>query len=174
MGNIFGGGIINIVFYGLMGVLAALAAAFIVGLYLQNGRLAGRLGQSVNDPVVRARKELPLLELSADEVNRLTEMDKWAKRYTSFLWGVAALFPMFGILGTVLAVFWANLEDVTSLSKNFQFALGTTIFGLIGAIVTRLFVAMLEPGQQQNSEDLDKIRSDIFRKRMTGSGGPGA
>jgi biopolymer transport protein ExbB len=67
----------------------------------------------------------------------------------SLLNDIAVIAPMLGLLGTVLGMFYAfydtsqNIEDLTSIFDGLGIAIGTTVAGLIVAIMAMIFQSTL-------------------------------
>lgn len=77
------------------------------------------------------------MSISADELDNLINLsDDAASKYTWFV-NITAIFPLLGILGTVLALM--NSSGTENLSANFSMALWTTFLGLVCAIICKLF-----------------------------------
>jgi biopolymer transport protein ExbB len=68
----------------------------------------------------------------------------------SFLNEIAAVAPMLGLLGTVLGLFFAfydsnrSTESITALFDGLGIAIGTTVAGLVVAILAMMFQIMLK------------------------------
>ncbi len=69
----------------------------------------------------------------------------------SFLQDIASIAPMLGLLGTVLGMFYAfysrseqSIDSFSSIFDGFGIAMGTTVAGLIVAILSTIFHAILK------------------------------
>ncbi|MEL7431340.1 MAG: MotA/TolQ/ExbB proton channel family protein [Chlamydiota bacterium] len=72
----------------------------------------------------------------------------WQK--LSLLHDIAGIAPMFGLLGTILGMFYAfydmnrSVESIQALFDGLGIAIGTTVLGLIVAISSMIFYALLK------------------------------
>lgn len=152
-------------FYALMAATMVVSLVLLTMLWNRNQTLGRALRQIVPDPSVLVRGKGLHLEFDADRLHELSMLDNQARRLVEWLWTLTSIFPMLGIAGTLTAVYGASLEDIASLSRSFQFALGTTIAGIFGAVATRLFLGLAGPTQQQNARYLEEIRAHYFGLR---------
>lgn len=87
----------------------------------------------------------------------IASMESEGKRCTSKLWQrisllneIATIAPMLGLLGTVIGLFFAfydvnrSAESLTSIFDGLGIAVGTTVMGLIVAILAMLFYTSLK------------------------------
>jgi biopolymer transport protein ExbB len=87
----------------------------------------------------------------------MDSMHSEGKRSASTLWqrisllnDIAVIAPMFGLLGTVLGMFYAfydtnrSVETITSIFDGLGIAIGTTVAGLIVAIMAMIFHTTLK------------------------------
>lgn len=84
-------------------------------------------------------------------------MQAEGRRYANLLWQriaflneIAVIAPMLGLLGTVLGLFFAfydsnrSTESITALFDGLGIAVGTTVVGLVVAILAMIFYTMLK------------------------------
>jgi len=87
----------------------------------------------------------------------MNSMEAEGRRHGAFLWqrisilnDIAVIAPMLGLLGTVLGMFYAfydntrTPETITSIFDGLGIAVGTTVAGLIVAIVSMIFYTTLK------------------------------
>lgn len=98
---------------------------------------------------VSSRKHGPevMIEMMQAEGKRCGNM-LWQR--ISFLNEIAVIAPMLGLLGTVLGLFFAfydsnrSAESITALFDGLGVAVGTTVVGLVVAILAMIFYTMLK------------------------------
>lgn len=76
------------------------------------------------------------LKLSDEEIRALLNCVGKASGLYAFFTNLTAVFPLLGILGTVISLM--SISGTADLSDNFSFALRTTFAGLIAAITFKI------------------------------------
>ncbi len=112
---------------------------------------------------LRARLKRP--DISEENYLALEEEYKKGQFQISQLHLCINILPLLGILGTLLAVFNSNLSNLSSLSESFQYALITTILGIIFSVVFRILLAWEEPRFSHLKIEFEAILEDIFKSR---------
>jgi hypothetical protein len=123
-------------------------------------RLAGQL--SADHPIRRRLESAPVVDLSFEEITRLMSGDAsesaarqlirlgervaWIERFAQFA-------VHLGILGTVFALVSSDPTDLESFRASLPMALGTTFWGLIGALALSVIAGacdgVIERARQQ-------------------------
>ena len=92
----------------------------------------------------------------------LRKMRETSDKYYSMYTNLAGIFPLLGILGTVISLI-PMVQDMANMQQNFFVALTSTLWGLVFAIFFRLLDGMLSPRIERNNrgiEDyLDKLEA---------------
>ena len=77
-----------------------------------------------------------------------------SKKYTLYI-NITAVFPLLGILGTVISLM--NLSSTDAISANFETALNTTLLGLICAIGFKIGDSWLSADLERALDDADYL-----------------
>ena len=144
-----------------VGLMLALSLAWLSGAARERDVLTGglrvlrRIGAQLADdhPIRRRLESAPVVDLSFEEIARLMHGHKvepaartlvrlgeriaWVERF-------AQLAVHLGILGTVLALVSSDPTDLTGFRARLPMALGTTCWGLIGAIALSIVAGACE------------------------------
>ena len=92
----------------------------------------------------------------------LRKMRETSDKYYSMYTNLAGIFPLLGILGTVISLI-PLVQDMANMQQNFFVALTSTLWGLVFAIFFRLLDGVLAPRIERNNrgiEDyLDKLEA---------------
>jgi len=95
---------------------------------------------------------------SRDEVKktktRLRKMRETSEKYYSMYSNLTGIFPLLGILGTVIALI-PMVQDMANMQTNFFVALTSTLWGLVFAIIFKILDAMLAPRIERNNRGID-------------------
>ncbi len=94
------------------------------------------------------------VKVSYDRRRLEENRDAYNKQYPLYAVGsqLIGLFPLFGILGTVIGLISSDLTDINSLVTGLTDALRTTLWGLIWAIILKGADAFV-PGKLVNDID---------------------
>lgn len=107
-------------------------------------------------PKTNRRDGVPAeLSITDDESLKLRESTCRASMWYSLFVNITAVFPLLGILGTVMSLM--NLSGTDDLSANFSSALMTTFLGLIAAIFFKLIDAWISSRLDRALEESDYI-----------------
>lgn len=120
----------------------------------------------INHPEANIRTGCqPDMTITDKRANELGKFSKSAsKKYTLYT-NITAIFPLLGILGTVISLM--NLTTTNDMSANFSTALGTTLFGLICAIGFKIADSGLSADLERALDDADYlIHQHDEEKRM--------
>ncbi len=100
-----------------------------------------------------------MLNHMKDEAKRLSTND-WQK--IALLNDIVLIAPMLGLLGTVLGMFYAfydtnrSVERIVTLFDGLGLAVGTTVVGLIVAIIAMVFSSFLKHVLIKNLNQIEK------------------
>lgn len=153
-----------------MKVLIFLVTAFIpvlfvvnVGVYWLARRKIILLEQTVYPKSNRRDRVQADITLSDKDCELLRESTSRASMLYSFFANITAVFPLLGILGTVVSLM--NLSGTNDLSANFSSALLTTFLGLVAAIIFKLMDAGIAPRLERALDESDYLihQHDIER-----------
>lgn len=128
--------------------------------------------QFVTTKIAHEPETKPHFSKNARRVNERAMFDRHYKLeiFSSILGTVVQVFPLLGILGTILAIAQtafsgAGQIDVTSLSSAFVLAMDTTILGITFAIIFMVIESSFQPKIDRvisESEEYRKIISNIY------------
>lgn len=95
------------------------------------------------------------LEITAEESAALEKSsDRASSWYTLYL-NLTAVFPLLGILGTVISLM--KLTGAEDISANFGMALRTTLWGLIFAIIFKVMDSFISPKLDRALDEADYV-----------------
>ena len=104
------------------------------------------------------------LMLSDKDCEMLRNSISRASMMYSFFANITAVFPLLGILGTVVSLM--NLSGTDDLSSNFSSALLTTFLGLVAAIFFKLMDAGIAPRLERALDESDYLIHQHDADRM--------
>ena len=92
-------------------------------------------------------------EVAALREEEVLEMRDKSGRYYSLFVNITAIFPLLGILGTVVSLL-GLVSDMENVTGNFYGALTSTFWGLIFAIVFKFLDGMISPQIDTNEKSV--------------------
>ena len=92
-------------------------------------------------------------EIKQTKIN-LRKMRETSDKYYSMFTNLTGIFPLLGILGTVISLI-PMVQDMANMQHNFFVALTSTLWGLVFAIFFRVMDAMLSPHIERNNRGID-------------------
>lgn len=106
------------------------------------------------------------LAVSDEVCKQLRNGTSKASTYYAFFANITAVFPLLGILGTVVSLM--NISGTDDLSANFSSALLTTFLGLIAAIAFKLIDAGISSRLERALDEADYLvhRHDKERRNV--------
>lgn len=167
--------------------MTALSLGWLQGAARQRDALSGglavlrRIGSQLaaDHPIRRRLESAPVVDLSFEEVARLlsghkvepaaralirlAERISWVERFSQ-------LSVHLGILGTVFALVSADPTDLEGFRARLPLALGTTFWGLIGAIVLSLVAGACESLLERASQHVREALLAGLEQPGEGSG----
>ena len=85
---------------------------------------------------------------------KLRKMRETSDKYYAMYTNLAGIFPLLGILGTVISLI-PMVQDMGNMQQNFFVALTSTLWGLVFAIFFRLLDGVLSPRIERNNRGID-------------------
>lgn len=79
----------------------------------------------------------------------------WLKVYYSIYSNISAVFPLLGILGTVVSLI--EMSDIETAATSFMSALDTTLWGLVCGIISKIADSWLSPHYETALDEADLI-----------------
>jgi chemotaxis protein MotA len=147
--------VISVVLGNLLGydLLIFFFAAGALYCYLYARRLTNKLHKTLNHTVF-----LPEYVLNKTKIAPASELDlidsrKQANGYYSVFINMTGIFPLLGILGTVIALI-PMVSDIENMQQNFFVALTSTFWGLIFAIIFKFLDGLLSARIEENSNNI--------------------
>lgn len=149
---------------------AALINAAIAGYTL---RLTGQMYRRIYSGGFRALlqwdMESLIRKVNSTDLEELSESQNKAEHWYSFFVNMTGIFPLLGILGTVISLL-PMVAELADMQQNFFAALTSTFWGLIFAIAFKLADGYLSSRVEINREQLrllleqrDKVaRQEVF------------
>ena len=138
-------------------LLIFVAAVFNTGCYVLARRFTMRLYRKLHMVIfVPSHRENP--EAVADAVRELDEEEvislrKNAEAFYTVFANVTSIFPLLGILGTVISLM-PMVADMADMSQNFFAALTSTFWGLVFAIIFKLLDGFLVSRIEDNDKNV--------------------
>ena len=114
-----------------------------------------RLENIVYPKTDRRNEVQPNLHINDKEIKKLNDCSETASFWYTLFSNITAVFPLLGIFGTVWALM--QMSDVENLSANFMSALKTTFWGLIFAIMYKLFDAFVTSKLDRALDEADYL-----------------
>lgn len=134
-------------------ILAACAVNVLV--YLAVMKNISRLEKIVHPKIDRRNGVTAKLALSDDECGNLADCSGRASGAYSLFTNITAVFPLLGILGTVVSLM--RLSGAENLSENFMSALSTTFWGLVFAIGFKIADSFITSRLDRALEEADYL-----------------
>ena len=155
-----------------MKVLLFLVTAFIpvlfvlnIGVYWLARKKIVLLEQTVYPKSNRRDRLQADITLSDKDCELLRETTSRASMMYSFFANITAVFPLLGILGTVMSLM--NLSGTDDLSANFSSALLTTFLGLVAAIIFKIMDAGIASRLERALDESDYLIHQHDMERAT-------
>lgn len=144
-------------FFAFDGLIFILAIVNVV-VFIMTLRSANRLYNTMNLSVYVPGHEISEI-VNEKEITHLKEpkiialRQKTTRRYTLYI-NITAIFPLMGILGTVLSLI-TIAQDMTNIQANFFAALTSTFWGLIFAIIYKMLDGVLASKIEDNEKNVE-------------------
>lgn len=145
----------NVFQYDLIIFLTAILTGIV---FHQLKKCSTAIYQTMNVTIYVPDKELSRKEADRDmgtirETDLVRMRKKMGKWYSLFV-NLIGIFPLLGILGTVTSLL-GIVEDSGNITGNFYSALTSTFWGLVFAIVFKIFDGMIYPEIEDNERDVE-------------------
>ena len=164
-----------------MSLIIAAAALAVAGFLIYTVIAFGKVKNDLNDKCIEKRsryedsmnadgalREQKSVEIIYKETELTETRDRYEKVYA--VYAVAsqciALFPLAGILGTVLGLFLSDLTNVDSLVSGLSVALRTTIAGLIASILLKIIEQVSNYQIQRIEAEFEKADTLLSRQLL--------
>jgi len=137
---------------------------FVAGTFTR--RLSNKAESTMRKVVYKPIDEIveQLGKKSKEEKLDLHELKDLIERqhvwYQIFI-SVTSIMPLLGILGTVISLLGTTALEQGIIQANFLTALSSTFWGIIGAIICRIFEGTLTPGVERNQDNFDLLINKI-------------
>lgn len=136
-------------------VVIILVGLFNIFVYYTTWKVIAKLQKLVHPKADRRNGIKADLNITAEESAALSKCSDLASScYTMYL-NLTAVFPLLGILGTVLSLM--RLSGADDISANFGMALRTTFAGLIAAILFKVADSFISPKLDRALDEADYL-----------------
>ncbi len=95
------------------------------------------------------------------DLNDLMHLHQRSEKLYQMFLAITSILPLLGILGTVIALLNTANADIETLKANFTFALTSTYWGLIGAIVCKVLEGVISPAVAHNGQFIEILMSRL-------------
>ncbi len=150
MGAIFS----NFFGFDILIFIAALFNGFIYYIVRKTSeKLRSMMTHKIYVPHFRVSRKETDDEVAALREEEVLEMRDRSGRYYSLFINITAIFPLLGILGTVVSLL-GLVSDMSNVTGNFYGALTSTFWGLIFAIIFKFLDGMIAPQIETNEKSV--------------------
>ena len=94
---------------------------------------------------------------------KLRKMRETSEKYYSMFVNLTGIFPLLGILGTVISLI-PMVQDMANMEASFFVALTSTLWGLVFAIFFKILDASLAPQIERNNRGIDDYLEKLEAK----------
>jgi len=112
---------------------------------------------------------------SKEEIKRtkikLRKMRETSDKYYAMFTNLAGIFPLLGILGTVISLL-PMVQDMGNMQLNFFVALTSTLWGLVFAIFFKVLDGVLSPQIERNNRGIDDYLEKLEAAKLPGGESP--
>mgnify|MGYP002626083102 CR=1 FL=1 len=138
------------------------------GIFVYTLRLTKKMYRSIYSGGFRALLQWDLdsliRKLTSTNLEELSESQNRSEHWYSFYVNMTAIFPLLGILGTVLSLL-PIVADLSDTQQSFFAALTSTFWGLVFAILFKFIDSFLSPHIEDNDKNVT-----LFLERHRPSG----
>lgn len=125
------------------------------GVFFITRRAVGGLEKLVHPKADRRNGISADLAMTSEETAQLGKSSDRASFFYTLFSNLTAVFPLLGILGTVISLM--RLTGADDISANFGMALRTTLWGLIFAIFFKLLDSWISPKLDRALDEADYL-----------------
>ena len=111
-------------------------------------------GYRPDDVLEKSKSAPPTKEEIKQTKVKLRKMRETSDKYYTMYSNLAGIFPLLGILGTVISLL-PMVQDVANMQHNFFVALTSTLWGLVFAIFFKVLDGVLSPRIERNNRGID-------------------
>ena len=101
---------------------------------------------------------------------KLRKMRETSDKFYTMFTNLAGIFPLLGILGTVISLLPA-VQDMGNMQLNFFVALTSTLWGLVFAIFFKVLDGVLSPQIERNNRGIDDYLNKLEATAKAPDGG---
>ena len=150
MGAIFS----NFFGFDILIFIAALFNGFIFYIVKStSGRLRSMMTHKIYVPHFNVSRKETDKEVASLREEEVLDMRDRTNRFYSLFVNITAIFPLLGILGTVVSLL-GLVSDMSNVTGNFYGALTSTFWGLIFAIVFKFLDGVIAPQIEDNEKSV--------------------
>lgn len=136
-------------------------------------RLYNTLHLAVYVPSRRRDPEKVAEELKKIDEEKVASLRKQSESFYAIFMNITAIFPLLGILGTVVSLL-PLVAEMTDMETNFFSALTSTFWGLVFAIIFKLLDGFLSSKIEDNDKSVTLfMERRIYAAEVSTSGRPG-
>ena len=140
----------NLIGYDTMIFIVAAGALY---CYIYARRLSVNLHNTLNHTIFLPEYVLKKTEISLTPETDLINSRKQANGYYAVFVNLTGIFPLLGILGTVISLI-PMVSDLENMQHNFHTALTSTFWGLVFAIIFKFLDGFLSARIEENSNNI--------------------
>ena len=148
----------NLLGYDLLIILTAvgtLAYFFYIRMHSNNVyNMIHTHGYRPDDVLAKSEAAAPSKEEIKQTKLKLRKMRETSDKYYTMFTNLAGIFPLLGILGTVISLL-PMVQDMGNMQLNFFVALTSTLWGLVFAIFFKVLDGVLSPQIERNNRGID-------------------
>ena len=117
---------------------------------------------TVYDKSIKKKDGARLLELTEDDVRKMSEEVRMTNKWYSYFVNITSIFPLLGILGTVFSLINLVGGDAEITQQSFFVALTSTGWGVVFSMIFKvLFDARISPRIEKNNEDVARKKKQF-------------
>jgi len=120
-------------------------------------------GYMPDDEFDEEEKKPPTKKELKEKKNNLRNMRETSEKYYSMFVNLTSIFPLMGILGTVIALI-PMVDQLADMEGSFFVALTSTLWGLLFAIVFKMLDGILTPRLDRNERGIEDYLESLERK----------
>jgi len=151
-------------------LLIILVAIFTLGYFLfvmwHSDRVYSSIftqGYMPDDEFDEEEKKPPTKKELKEKKNNLRSMRETSEKYYSMFVNLTSIFPLMGILGTVIALI-PMVDQLADMEGSFFVALTSTLWGLLFAIIFKMLDGILTPRLDRNERGIEDYLESLERK----------
>ncbi len=153
----------NIIGYdGIIILLTILNVVLItVPVRMISQKVQSRIKKVVYLPVTVLEDRISKKSENELDLHELMHMHQQSEKLYQIFVAITSILPLLGILGTVIALLNSANADIELLKTNFTFALTSTFWGLMGAIICKALEGVLSPAVEHNGQSISLLMTRL-------------